>query len=243
MSDLKQYAVVTGGGSGIGLEIAKHLAGSGYEVLIVGRNESKLQRARDYVPDIHVLKADLRIHEDISCIRSKAEASFGCIDVLVNNAGVGHFEDDEIDLEKIKDHIATNFLSPLELTTEMLPLLRKSLAPKVVFVGSAMAYSNASRWASYSASKSALHVYLRAIRRNEKLKDLRFIEVLPPFVATNLTHDLKTSKLSPEVVAKAVMGVVLGNGDEVRVGKGNLVYWMSRMAPSLTEKFLDTLMR
>jgi NAD(P)-dependent dehydrogenase (short-subunit alcohol dehydrogenase family) len=110
--DSKQYAVVTGGGSGIGFEVAKQLAGSGYQVLIVGRNESKLQLARDRVPGLQVLKADLRIHEDIARIRNTVEAGFGRVDLLVNNAGVGHFEDDEIDLEKIKDHIATNFLSP-----------------------------------------------------------------------------------------------------------------------------------
>ncbi|MBI1821315.1 MAG: SDR family NAD(P)-dependent oxidoreductase [Nitrospirae bacterium] len=243
MLDSKQYAVVTGGGSGIGFELAKLLAGSGYQVLIVGRNESKLQLARDRLPGLQVLKADLRIREDIARIRNTVEAGFGRVDVLVNNAGVGHFEDDEIDLEKITDHIATNFIIPLELTAEMLSLLRKSLAPKVVFLGSAMAYSNAWRWASYSASKSALHVYLRAIRRNLKLKDLRFIEVLPSFVATDFTQDLKTAKLSPEDVAKAVLSAIVGHGDEVRVGKASLVYWMSRIAPRFIEKLLDRMIR
>ncbi len=85
-------AIVTGGSSGIGYETARQLLEEGVRVLITGRNEGKLTKARDDLAkrtrgEVHAVVADMTKEADIAKMVATAKEKFGGVDILVNNAG------------------------------------------------------------------------------------------------------------------------------------------------------------
>lgn len=148
--------VVTGATSGIGFAAARKLADKGAFVIGVGRNEEKCGKAFVKISEetagarVRYLTADLsslRQVRDLSArIKSVAsETGNGKIDVLVNNAGT--FSNWYVSTEEgFELQFAVNHLAPFLLTHELLPLLRKSDAGKVITVSSGSHYCTRIRW-------------------------------------------------------------------------------------------------
>jgi 3-oxoacyl-[acyl-carrier protein] reductase len=85
-------AIVTGGSSGIGFETARQFLEEGVRVLITGRNEAKLSKARDDLAkrtggEVHAIVADMTKEADIAKMVATAKQTLGGVDILVNNAG------------------------------------------------------------------------------------------------------------------------------------------------------------
>jgi 3-oxoacyl-[acyl-carrier protein] reductase len=85
-------AIVTGGGSGIGLETARVFLEEGVRVVIAGRDANKLSRAREMLAnktggEVHTVQADMTKEADIERLVDAASEKFGAVDILVNNAG------------------------------------------------------------------------------------------------------------------------------------------------------------
>jgi len=122
-------AVVTGGSSGIGFETARQLLEEGARVLITGRNEAKLNAARDDLEkrtggEVYALAADMTKEADIAKMVDAAKQKLGGVDILVNNAGTmysGRFDalkDDE--LRKQLDTKLFGFLRAIRLVYPMM---------------------------------------------------------------------------------------------------------------------------
>ena len=84
----KKKALVTGGGSGIGLEMARLLAARGYRVAICGRSREKLDRAVGDSPGLLAIRCDVTQERDRAALLAEAEGELGGLDLLVNNAGI-----------------------------------------------------------------------------------------------------------------------------------------------------------
>lgn len=86
-----KVAIVTGGATGIGREISIRLAGLGAKIAICGRREEILKRAsqelKKYIPDLLVIRADIRNEQEVQSLFKQAANKFGRIDILINNAG------------------------------------------------------------------------------------------------------------------------------------------------------------
>ena len=85
-------AIVTGGSSGIGFATARQFLEEGVRVMITGRNEQKLSKARDELAkraggEVHAVVADMTNNADITNMVNTANTKFGGVDILVNNAG------------------------------------------------------------------------------------------------------------------------------------------------------------
>lgn len=84
-------AIVTGGATGIGKEIAKKLAGLGAKIVLAGRKEEHLSKGaadiKKVAKDVLAVKADIRNEQDVENLFRQAKEKFGGIDILVNNAG------------------------------------------------------------------------------------------------------------------------------------------------------------
>src|SRR5690625_372362 len=115
MKNLKnKVAFITGGSRGIGKGIAEALLEQGIQVAITGRTQSRLEETvskwkNEFSAKSLGLKADVKNYEDLENAISKTIESFGKIDIIIANAGVGHFASiDQLSIEQWQDTIETN---------------------------------------------------------------------------------------------------------------------------------------
>jgi NAD(P)-dependent dehydrogenase (short-subunit alcohol dehydrogenase family) len=132
-------AVVTGGTSGIGGEIARQLVERGASVVVVGRNGEKgrafvaeLRRATGN-PSVEFVEADLFSREAVRALAGDLSRRFPSLDILVNNAGGAFFKRGTTP-DGIEKTLALNLLTPFLLTNLLLPSLRRSGAARVINV-------------------------------------------------------------------------------------------------------------
>src|ERR1043166_10127571 len=126
----EKVAVITGGGTGIGLATARLFAQSGYHVIITGRDAKRLKRAADNISKknspVTAMACDVRDSASVNRLFSEIGKRHASIDVLVNNAGVAHTlaPVDQLPVETWKDIIDTNLTGMFLVTRAALPLMR-----------------------------------------------------------------------------------------------------------------------
>ncbi len=158
-------AVVTGASSGIGVAAARMLAASGADLVLVGRDESRLQVTAKAVTDLgrRALTAAVDLAE-VSAAEEVARtaAGLGGLDVLVHCAAL--FETGnlaEAEVESIDRMWRVNARAPMLLTRALLPQLRERSA--IVLVSSTVAHAGFAGCAAYSATKGALEAFCRSL--------------------------------------------------------------------------------
>lgn len=144
--------LVTGGTSGIGLETAKALAAGGARVVIASRNPEKgreaIREIQQSAPDATVTFEELDLG-DLASVRALAkrlEHSLPKLDGLINNAAIMEPPARETTADGFESQFAVNYLGHFALTAEVLPLLRKSDAPRVVTLSSIAAKQGSLRF-------------------------------------------------------------------------------------------------
>ena len=156
--DDRRIALVTGANKGIGFAVARQLAEAGLTVWLGGRDEDRGQRAverlRAISLDCHFLCLDVTQDSSVDAAARQIATNPGRLDVLVNNAGVlleGDFNGPDGPLaanvpppsmtqtETLRLTYATNILGAVAVTNAFLPLLRRSLAGRIVNVSSRLA--------------------------------------------------------------------------------------------------------
>lgn len=168
-----RVVLITGASEGIGRSLARAVAkrgGSSARIVLLARNEAKLKSLSDQLTAefrcrVGIVVADLRELESISSVWQRAEATFGQIDVLVNNAGIStrglaHLISPEDDLNMVK----VNFLSQQSLTKLALRQMIKRQSGHVISVSSFVGTAAVPVYATYVATKHALHGYFNALR-------------------------------------------------------------------------------
>ena len=163
-------AVITGGSDGIGLGIAKAFAQNGANLLLIGKDPNKLERAKEEVLSefsvlIHTLAADLSATENISEISQAILRVFPSVDVLINNAGLGKFVSfDQVESSLYDMHFNLNVKAPYFLTQKLLPALVESKG-NVINISSYFAHRMLPNRTTtvYSATKGALNSFTKAL--------------------------------------------------------------------------------
>lgn len=151
-------ALITGGGTGIGLGIAKAMVEAGARVIIVGRREETLQQAqKELGGDVHYFVFDLAKTEEMPAFIDHVESAVGSIDILVNNAGI-HLKKYALDttdaeFEKI---IQTNVVSVFSLSRTCAAKMVERKNGVILFIGSMTGIFGMDRVSAYGTSKSAL---------------------------------------------------------------------------------------
>lgn len=137
--------VVTGGTSGMGFEDARALAAAGARVVIAARNpergEEAIGRIRAETPaaQLQFERVDLADLESVRALAARLQASLPRVDVLINNAAIMAPPERGVSPQGLEAQFATNYVGHFVLTAELLPLLRKSDAPRVVTLSSVAA--------------------------------------------------------------------------------------------------------
>jgi len=181
--------LITGGGSGIGLALAEAFAGLGNEVIIAARSPEKLANAENR--GLKTLGADVSDKGDIEVLAKEAIDRFPALNVVIHNAGICRHEDliQGGNSRVQEETIATNILGPMRLTEALLPHLLKQSSATIMIVSSGLAFVPAVFYPTYSATKAALHSYSQSLRFQLRRTPVNVVEVIPPYVQTQLGGD------------------------------------------------------
>lgn len=247
MKKSKNTVLITGGGSGIGLALAKKFMENNNTVIITGRNLSKLVKVQAEFPKIHIVQSDVTEEKDVASLANQMEKDFGGIDILTNNAGIMNLldsGDENNDLDRQMNEIEINFNSPIRMLHYFLPQLKKSKNAILVNTSSGLAYVPFAQAPVYSGTKAALHFWTQSIRPQLALHNIRVVELLPPVVATKLAEDadLSDDKLKPmptEKLAELFWKDFTKGKEEITPGLSSQLKLMSRLAPGFIFKQLN----
>jgi 3-oxoacyl-[acyl-carrier protein] reductase len=224
-------AVITGGGSGIGLAMARIFAASGYSVVITGRDAKRLQKAAVTISaekkQVTGIPCDVRDPASVERLFREVGNQHSTIDVLINNAGVAHSlaPVDQLSIETWKEVIDTNLTGTFVVTRAALPLMRAG--GTIVNNLSVAAVQPFAGMSAYNASKFGAMGFTHALREDLRKRGIRVVALLPGATDTEIWRQFwpdapKEKMISPETVAQAVLHAVSAPAntaiEEIRIG-------------------------
>lgn len=190
----EKVAIVTGATSGIGEAIAYALAKNGFDLIITGRREDKLNKVaskiiKDYNTDVIQLNLDVRIWEDVQNTISNLTNKWKEIDLLVNNAGLA------VGLESIEDGIIedwermidTNIKGLLYMTRAVAPLMIERKKGHIINIGSIAGKSVYPNGNVYCATKHSVDALSRAMTYDLNKHSIKVSQVSPGAVETEFS--------------------------------------------------------
>ncbi len=231
--------LITGGTSGIGLEMAKQLLELGNQIIITGRDQVKLENIKAQLPKVTIVQSDVNSPTAIKALYDQMIQAFPELNILINNAGIMrkiNLHDEPSDLEGITQEIETNLNGPIRMIKEFLPHLKAKKEAAIINVSSGLAFVPLPISPIYSATKAALHSFTLSLRVQLKNTKVKVFELAPPATKTTLldhfAEDLKGNSIMnvTKLVNCAVKGIEK-DVFEIRPGQSNLLKMMSRLAP------------
>ncbi len=239
--------LITGGTSGIGLELARQLLARGNAVIVTGRDQAKLDAARRDLAGVHAIQSNVSDPAAVAALHAHVLAEFPALDTLINNAGIMRNLDlnQGRDLLDVTREIETNLNGPVRMVQQFLPHLKTKRDALIVNVSSGLAFVPMLAAPVYSATKAAMHSFSQSLRGQLAGTGVTVVELAPPGVETPLYRtefeaETKGQKaMSPDVlVRKAIAGIEAGKL-EVRPGQSGLLKLLGRVAPDFAFKQLS----
>jgi uncharacterized oxidoreductase len=191
--------LITGGGSGIGRGLAEALQANGNRVVIAGRRQATLEATVAANPGMEFLTLDIEDPKAIKVFAEKVAAEYPALNVLMNNAGIMRAENvlEGQNMADVEAIVTTNLLGPIRLTAALLPLLRKQAQSTVINVSSGLAFVPLALTPTYSATKAAIHSYTCSLRYQLKDTTTEVLEIIPPYVQTDLMSGAEDPRAMP----------------------------------------------
>ncbi len=232
--------LITGGSSGIGLELARRLLARGNAVVVTGRDETKLAQARASLPGLHAIRSDASDPAAIDSLHDQVLARLPTLDILINNAGIMRnikLRDDR-GLDDLTQEIDVCLSAPIRMVQRFLPHLLAQPEATIVNVSSGLAFVPFPPAPIYSAAKAGLHAYTQVLRVQLRNTRVGVVELAPPGTDTPLYHgefaqEVASTKPMPlDVLADRAISALAAGKKEIRPGLSNVLKFMSRAAPS-----------
>jgi uncharacterized oxidoreductase len=227
--------LITGGGSGIGLALARWFVRHNNRVIICGRDEAKLAAARHTMPNLETKRCDVSIQCDRDELVQWTLDHFPGLNIVINNAGILHVIDvasESFDFTAIEQELRTNLYAPIDLTLRFLPHLRQQSSAAIVNISSGLVYSPAAIAPIYATTKAGVHAFTQTIRYQLRDTRLKVFEVFPPTVDTTLNADVQVNKISPHAAAEAIVQGIAKDTQDIRIGQVKALYIATRIAPT-----------
>jgi len=191
-----RIVMVTGASDGIGKALAVHIAGLGAQVVLHGRNTKKLESVYDQItnlqdsprPSIAVLDLATADDDAYSSLVDSIEQEFGRLDGLVHNAGIlgQRLSIEQYDVAEWQRVMHVNLTVPFVLTQALLPLLRKSSDPSIIFTSSGVGRVGKAFWGAYSVSKFGTEALSQILADENRHTSLRANCINPGPVRTKM---------------------------------------------------------
>lgn len=214
-------ALVTGASAGIGAAVARLLALAGCHVLAQGRDPVRTARLAESI-GARPIVADLSTPVGVEGLVAAAQDG---VDLLVAAAGRGWSGPlPQIPTEEVEDLVALNLVAPMLLTRAVVPGMVSRGGGRVVLITSVAGRTGVAGEAVYAATKAGLDAFAESLRLELVGAGVGVTTVVPAAVATGFftsrgrAYDRRVPRLrSPEQVARAVVGAVSADVDEVHV--------------------------
>jgi NAD(P)-dependent dehydrogenase (short-subunit alcohol dehydrogenase family) len=205
-----KVAIVTGGGSGIGLAIATKFVQQNIQTIIVGRDEKKLNTTREKLgPLCTPIACDLSNLTAIPKLVQDIIRQFGQIDILVNNAGINMKKEfTEVTDEDFQKILMTNVTSVFVLSREVVKCMLKKGQGSIINISSMASQYGIPKVIAYTASKSAIEGMTKAMAVELSPKGIRVNCIAPGFIATDMSA--KALNNDPERKQKVMSRTPLG---------------------------------
>ncbi|GGH29031.1 SDR family NAD(P)-dependent oxidoreductase [Sphingobacterium alkalisoli] len=238
--DLKNKTIlITGGGSGIGLEATRQFLQKGAKVIITGRDKSKLEDAKKLYPALIAIQSDASKEEDANDLYKEVEA-LGGIDILYHNAGVGvpplnlgvpnnnHLKGAIYEME-------VNYFGVIRLNNLFMDMLKDRKEAAIIHTTSILSIVPSAIEATYSSSKTALAFYVQSLRKHLQIinSKLKIFELLPPLVDTDMVANRDDKKISPSQLISGLINGLENNKYTVRIGDSKVIYLLNRLLPKV----------
>ncbi|MGZ3726401.1 MAG: SDR family NAD(P)-dependent oxidoreductase [Pseudobdellovibrio sp.] len=208
----EKVILITGASSGIGEAAARAFSAEGAKVMLAARREDRLKKLAAELNCSYTV-ADVRT--DAGALVKKTLATFGRIDVLVNNAGLGYYKNfSEQSWEQTEETIAVNLTGALSVVHHVLPVMLKQNSGTIVNVSSVLGKRPMAGFASYCATKYALHGFSDSLRKELKNTGIRVCHFCPRATATEFFEKPIPGADSAEKVAKALIHTVVKQKSE-----------------------------
>ena len=229
-----RVALVTGASRGIGVHLARALAGERMKLVLVARSSDRLEAVaaelRSQGAEAVALPADLSRRDELEMLVQRAVERFGAIDVLVNNAGVmktSHYH--ELLTEEIAAEIEMDLVSPMLLTRLVLPGMLERRQGHVVNLSSLAGKAGPPFHAPYAAAKAGLIAFTESLRQEYRGRGVSASAVCPGYVQEEgMFQELKDRTgaktplligTTPHAVARAVVRAIRHDRAEILVNR------------------------
>ena len=241
MAQDKKVALITGANRGIGFETAKQLGATGVTVVVAARKLSVAEETADKLKglgvDAHPLQLDVVSETDRKAAAKYFEEKFGKLDILINNAGISSptgFANvtSQVSDEDLLNVFTTNLFALVSLTRELLPLIKKSPAGRIVnlssILGSLTLHADPTspiagfKAFAYDASKSALNAYTIHLAYELKDTPIKVNSAHPGWVKTEMGTDAAPMEIpdgAKTSVALATLGADGPSGRFIHMGQ------------------------
>src|ERR1700740_1989856 len=219
---------ITGGGSGIGYELTKQLTALGNTILITGRDQAKMDRAKAAFPKIHTFRSDVSDPKAIAALYETVTKQFPELNILINNAGIMreiNVHDKAGSLEDITQEVEINLNGPIRMVKQFLPHLKTKSEAAIINVSSGLAFVPVPISPVYCATKAGLHSYTLSLRVQLKNTNVKVFDLAPPATQTELLGDFSEedrkgiSIMKVEDMVKVAVNGMTNDQFEIRPGQ------------------------
>lgn len=206
----QKVAIVTGGGSGIGLAIAQTFVKAGIRTIIVGRDPNKLQEATEKLGPLCIpIRCDLTNLASIPKLVKQVLEQYHHIDILVNNAGINMKKEfTEVSDEDFQKILTTNVTAVFSLSREVVKYMVGNGGGVIINISSMASQYGIPKVIAYTASKSAIEGMTKAMAVELSPRGIRVNCIAPGFIATDMSA--KALNDDPERKHKALDRTPMG---------------------------------
>ncbi|AFK05261.1 short-chain dehydrogenase/reductase SDR [Emticicia oligotrophica DSM 17448] len=228
-----KIGLITGGGSGIGFDIAKCMIQAGAKIVITGRREDPLKEAvNELGANAHYVVNDVTDLTATEGLVEKIETTIGPVDILVNNAGINMKKPAlEVTNDDFNRIIQTNLTSVFALTRAVASKMMNRKSGSIIMISSMAAYYGIDRVVAYAASKSGVEGMVKVLASEFSPHNIRVNAIAPGFIETNM---MKTAMNSdPDRMNRALRRTPMGH-----FGKPSDIGWAAVFLSSESSAYI-----
>lgn len=217
-----KVSIVTGAARGIGAAIALKLAEQGSHIAFTYVSSGSAEKANALVSQIEALgvkakayQSNAGVFEECEAFVNDVVASFGTVDICVNNAGIS--KDNlllRMNAEQWDEVMDTNLKSVFNMTKQVIRPMMKAKSGSIINMSSIIGIRGNAGQSSYAASKAGIIGFTKSVALELGSRNIRCNAIAPGFVETDMTHYLKEGEAATAFLSKIPLGR-FGKAEEI----------------------------